>query len=120
MVEDYRIDFARRRTQRAAHHLPEETERFGRSRQYQAADVGAVPTLGQHRAVGDELDLAAREAAQNFVALVDRRLAVNVLGHDSASPEFVADMHRVLDAGGEADGGTALPQLVPVGDDVTD
>ena len=85
-----------------------------------ATDLGHVPALGQNHAIGDDLGLAAREPRQDGVALVLRRLAVEVLAAHARADELVAEVQAVRDVDRERDGLPALAELVPVGNDVTD
>ena len=62
-----------------------------------ATHVALIPTLGQHPAIRDDLDLAAGQARQDGLALVYRGRAVYMLGHDAGAAEFVLDVNRVLD-----------------------
>ena len=86
----------------------------------QAADLGHVPALGQHHAIGDELDLAGCQPRERRVALGLRRAAVDVLGAHAGFHELVAQMDRVRDVDREGDGLPPLAEFVPVGDDVAD
>ena len=120
MIEDDRVGLAIGRAQHAADHLAIEPHLLGRPRQDAAADLGHVPAFGQHHAIGDDLDLAGRQARQRRIALGLRRGAVDVLGAHAGLDELVAEMDRVRDVDREADGLSALAVFVPVRDDVAD
>ena len=111
MIDHDAVGLVRRGAQSAADHLAVKPHLLGRPRQDQAAERRHVPALGQHHAIADDLDLAGSEPRQRGVALVHRRRAVDVLGADAGGDEFVADVDRVTDAGGKADGLSAARRI---------
>ena len=85
-----------------------------------AAESGHVPALGQHHAVGDDLDLAGRQPRQDGVALVLRRVAVDVFGAHASVTNSSRIWIEWPTPHGEGDGLAALAVLMPVRDDVAD
>ena len=120
MIDDDAVGLVRCRAESAADHLAVEAHLLGRPRQDQAAERRHIPALGQHHAVRDNLDFAGGQPRQSGIALIHRRRAVDVFGADTGGDEIVADMDRVTDGGGKADGFAPLAEFDPVGDDVAD
>ena len=58
VVEDQRVGLVRSWAKHAANHLAIQAERLRRTRQHTAGNVGLIPALGQHHAVGDHLEEA--------------------------------------------------------------
>ena len=73
VVEHDGIGLARRRSQHAADHLPIQAHMLRRAGEHDARHVGLVPPLGQHHAIRDDLDIAARQAGQDGLAIIDGR-----------------------------------------------
>ena len=98
MIEDQSVGLVRSWAKHATNHLAIQAERLRRTRQHTAGNVGLIPALGQHHAVGDEFDFASRQTAQDFVTLIVGRLAVDVLGTDASLDELVFEVDRMRDA----------------------
>src|SRR5262245_16012966 len=113
VIEDDCIDLTRRRTQHPADHLAEETHLLCGPGQDQGAGVGHVPTFSQDHAVGDELDVAGREARESRVAFILRRATIDVLGADTRCDEFVAQVNAVANTGTETNCLPTFAVLVP-------
>ena len=91
-----------------------------RARQDAAADFRHVPALGEHHAVGNELDVAGCQPRERGIALGLRCRSVDVLGAHTGLDEFIPQMDRMRDVDGEGHRLPALAKLVPVRDDVAD
>ena len=120
VVEHKRIGLARRRTQDASDHLPEETEALGRSCDDLAARDRAIPALGQDHAIRHDLKLARREFGERTGPLLYRRRAVDVSTGDTGLGEFALDMLAVGYVNGEDDRWPVLAEAEPMLDDVAD
>ena len=79
---------------------------------------GAVPALGQNHAICDNSGLASRQSLKNGIALVLRRVAVDVFGFDTGFEELIPKMDRVPHPDSEHYGGAVLSQPIPVADNV--
>ena len=120
VVEHDGVNLARSRPQHAADHLPEQAHLLRRTREDAAADLGHVPALGQHHAVGNELDLAGRQPRERGIAFGLGCCSVDVLGANAGLDEFIAQMDRMRDVDREGHRLAALAELVPVRDDIAD
>src|SRR5262245_42726330 len=107
VIEDDRIFLARRRAQHPADHLTVQAELLRRPRQDAAADLGAIPTFGQHRAVRHHLRLAATEPCEDGLSLGEWGAAVEMLGADAGTDELIADVDRMRDIDREGYGAPA-------------
>ena len=77
--------------QDSPYHLPVEPEAFGGSSQDQAGCLGPIPSLGQHRAIANNIDIAGSKAREDGPALLSWGRASDMFGEDARSPERVAD-----------------------------
>ena len=87
-------------------------------RQNGASDLGAVPTLGQNHAIRDNSGFAGRQSSESSIALVLRRVAVDVFGFDAGLEELVPEMDRVRHGDCEHYGRPVLSEPMPVADNV--
>ena len=85
----------------AADHLHVETDRLGRPQHGNEIDAGRVEAGGQHVGVGETMDVAAFEGGDHPVAFGRRGLAEDRLAAEAATPNGVADVLGVADAGAE-------------------
>src|SRR5262249_17003416 len=89
VVEHDCITLSLDRPQHATDHLRVQPHLFGRPCEDATANLGHIPTLGQHHTVGYELRFAGLQAREHGIALVLRRAAVDVLGTDTEIDEFI-------------------------------
>src|SRR5215467_39656 len=91
----------------------------GRARMIALAGGQSQPSANTPK-IAEHLHFAAAKARQCCFALLERRLAVDMLAGDSGAHELVADVHTVTDAAGVNYGLAVLAVLEPCGYDVGD
>src|SRR5262245_44070316 len=92
VIENDRIRLARRRAQYPTDHLAIEAKLLRGAGENAAADLGAIPTFGQHRAVRYHLGLAGAEPREDGLSVGERGAAVEMLGADAGTNELISNV----------------------------
>ena len=104
--------------QNPPNHLPVQSEAFCWARKDQAGGLRAIPSLGQHSAVANDIYCARRKTLEDCFALLDWSRSVNVLGQ-CAGPSYLRSTLRTRCMSGTNSGGPAtFAQSMPVLDNI--